>query len=210
MKAAAIYRSPVLYEIVLNGLYGRSIGERYRVVAACVPDGASVLELCCGTGRLYRRFLRARGVSYRGLDNSREFVGYLRRLGVAAELFDVWEDALPQRGFDYVIMQASLYQFIPDAKAVVERMLHAARKEVIVSEPIRNYASSRFDWIAHVARRFSRPPVGGGEYLGWRFGPDSLDECMSEFGDRILERAVICGGRDCLYRLAAADCHAAH
>jgi SAM-dependent methyltransferase len=209
VSGSAIYRNVLLYAALNRGLYGVHWREHYLAVAERICENASVLELCCGTGVLYERFLEGRGVTYLGLDNSEAFVERLRRRGIGVRHFDVWRDSLPANEFDYVIMQASLYQFIPDGKAVVERMLHSARKEVIVSEPIRNHASSRFGWIARVARRISRPPAGAGEYLGRRFDAESLDECMAEFGDRILERAVICGGRDCLYRLAAADPHAA-
>ncbi len=40
-------------------------------------------------------------------------------------------------------MQASLYHFLPDAHEIVERMLAAAGRRVIVSEPVRNLASSQ-------------------------------------------------------------------
>ena len=107
-------------------LYGRYYRARSRSVAELVPRGASVLELCCGPGTLYLGHLRAKGVRYRGLDLNPAFVAALRRRGADAEVRDVGA-AEPLPPADVVLIQASLYHFLPDARAVVDRMRAAAR-----------------------------------------------------------------------------------
>ena len=84
-----IYRSPLVYGLAMAVLYGRYYRARTRSVAALVPPGASVLELCCGPGTLYLGYLRAKDVRYRGLDLNPVFVRRLRGLGVDAEVADV-------------------------------------------------------------------------------------------------------------------------
>src|SRR5436305_14222025 len=54
-ETSLIYRSALGYELVMRALYGRHYAERMRAVAAEVPHGSSVLELCCGPATLYKR-----------------------------------------------------------------------------------------------------------------------------------------------------------
>jgi hypothetical protein len=71
-----------------------------------------------------------------------------------------------------VLMQASLYQFLPDAGPVVRRMLRAARRCVIITEPIRNLSDSRVPVLAAIARRQTDLSDGG---QALRFTEPTLD-----------------------------------
>ncbi|MGH2886599.1 MAG: class I SAM-dependent methyltransferase, partial [Solirubrobacteraceae bacterium] len=137
-----VYRSAAGYELLMRALYGRHYAARMRAVAAEVPDGTSVLECCCGPGTLYLRHLRGRTSAYVGIDVNERFVARLRRRGVDARRVDLAAADVDLPPADVVILQASLYHFLPDAERIVERMLAAARERVIVSEPVRNLASS--------------------------------------------------------------------
>lgn len=178
-------------------LYGRYYAARDVAVAAQIPDGASVLELCCGPARLYLRELRGRVGSYVGLDESARFVDRLRRFGVDARRADVATAALPIA--DVVVMQASLYHFLPDADAIVQRMRAAATTRVIVSEPVRNLASSR---LAAVARLGAGGAATAGGAQAQRFDADSLAALMGRFGDAVLAHEPIPGGREHVYVLS--------
>ena len=199
-RKSLIYRSPLAYRAVMAVLYGRYYRARSRSVAALVPSGASVLELCCGPGTLYLEHLRAKGVRYRGLDLNPVFVRALRRRGIDAEVRDVAEPA-PLPAADVVLIQASLYHFLPDAGAVVDRMRAAARHTVIVSEPVRNLASSRRGLVARIAARSASP--GDREHPA-RFTEASLGALMARYGDAVRERRSIPGGRDAIYVLHGA------
>src|SRR5205814_3051598 len=135
--------------------YGRYYRARTRSVAALVPPGASVLELCCGPGTIYLGYLRAKHVRYSGLDLNPIFVRRLRDLGVDAHVADVSAAQLPPA--DIVLIQASLYHFIADPRALIDRMRDAAREAVIVSEPVRNLATSERPLVAWLARRRASP-----------------------------------------------------
>jgi SAM-dependent methyltransferase len=191
-----IYRSPLLYRLTMAVLYGPYYRARSRSVAALVPPGASVLELCCGPGTLYLGYLRARHVRYRGLDLNPMFVRRLRDLGVDAEVADVGAAPLPPS--DIVLMQASLYHFIADARALIDRMRDAARQAVIVSEPVRNLATSQRPLVAWLAARSASP---GDRRHANRFTEASLDALMASYGDAVRERRLIPGGRDKIYVL---------
>ena len=145
-------------------LYGRHYADRMRAVADQVPAGASVLELCCGPGTLYRRYLRGRAArtsastSTSGSSAACTARGDRRTAGrPRAHATSRCPTA------DVAIMQASLYHFLPDAGAIVDRMLAAARQRVIVSEPIRNLASSGLPLIGLLGRRAADPGAGGHE-----------------------------------------------
>jgi hypothetical protein len=70
LPESLIYRSAWGYGLAMRVLYGRYYAARDAAVAVHIPDGASVLELCCGPARLYLRELRGRIGSYVALDAS--------------------------------------------------------------------------------------------------------------------------------------------
>ena len=200
MKTSLIYRSSVGYELLMLALYGRHYPDRMRAVAAEVPDGASVLELCCGPGTLYRRYLRGRVSGYVGIDVNRRFVEQLSRRGVAANRLDLAGGEEPLPAADVVILQASLYHFLPAPERILDRMLVAADDRVIVSEPVRNLASSDFPVVGRIGRRAADPGVGG---HAQRFTEETLGDLMGRYRERVLRSFLIPGGRELVYVLAA-------
>jgi SAM-dependent methyltransferase len=201
LSTSLIYRSAVGYELLMRALYGRHYADRMRAVAGEVPHGASVLELCCGPGTLYLRYLRQRTSGYVGIDVNPGFVEQLRRRGVDARGLDLAasaDDPLPTA--DAVILQASLYHFLPHPERILDRMLGAARDRVIVSEPVRNLASSNLPLVDVLGRRAADPGVGG---HAQRFTTQTLEALMGRYRERILKSFPIPGGREQVYVLAA-------
>ena len=184
----------------MRALYGRHYAERMRAVADQVPAGASLLELCCGPATMYRRYLRERAGTYIGLDVNARFVARLRQAGIDAREFDLSDPALQLPGADVAIIQASLYHFLPDAGPIVDRMLAAARELVIVSEPVRNLASSDLPLVGRLGKRAADPGVGGHEQ---RFSEPTLDQLMERYRERTRTSFLIPGGREKVFVLAA-------
>src|SRR5262245_10790240 len=174
MAVSLVYRSPSLYELIMMALYGRHYPARYRAIADLVPAGARVLDVCCGPGVLFDRYLRHKGVDYTGLDINAGFVERINRRGARGRPWDLHKDD-PLPGAEVVVMQASLYHFLPDPVPVVERMLRAARERVIIAEPIRNLADSRLPLLAALARRQTDPGVGE---PALRFNERTLDNLL--------------------------------
>ncbi len=198
MSSSAIYRRPALYEAAMLTLYGRHYSSRYQSLADLIPAGTSVLDLCCGPAVLYHRYLRRKSVRYTGLDLSAEFIKRLQRRGGEGHVWDVRALA-PLPSADSVVMQASLYHFLPDPKPVVERMLQASRRQVIVAEPVRNLANSQYRLVAACARRFT--DAGDGR-AHTRFTPQTLDALFASFGSRLLRSFPIPGGREKVFILS--------
>ena len=70
-------------------------------------------------------------------------------------------------------MQASLYQFLPNAKYIVEKMLAAARIKVIISEPVKNLTSSNNHFVAQMSHWLTIPRSSTKAYSGVRFNEHS-------------------------------------
>ena len=202
VTTSLIYRSAAGYELLMRVLYGRHYAARMRAVAEQVPAGASVLELCCGPGTLYSRHLKDRAGAYIGVDANERFVDGLRRRGVDARQIDLANpgEALPEA--DVALMQASLYHFLPDAAVIVERMLAAARERVIVSEPVRNLATSSLPGVALLGRRAADPGVGS---HAERFTEATLDALMGRYRGQTRDAFLIPGGREKVYVLSAGE-----
>jgi hypothetical protein len=122
----------------------------------------------------------------------------LRRQGVDARVVDLARPE-PLPGADVVIMQASLYHFLPAAEGIVERMIAAASDRVVISEPIRNLASSTLPVVGLLGRRAADPGVG--DHVE-RFDEQRLDELMGRYADRLLSAFPIPGGREKVYVLS--------
>jgi SAM-dependent methyltransferase len=200
LAASLIYRSPRLYELVMLALYGRHYFARYRAVADLIPAGASVLDVCCGPATLYHRHLRGKGVRYTGLDLNEAFIRRLTRAGAGGQVWDLaGGEPLPRA--DYVVMQASLYHFLPDPAPVVDRMLDAAGEQVIIAEPVRNLASCKLPLVARLARHQTDP--GAGAPAG-RFTEATLGAFFARYAEREARSFLIPGGREKVYVLGNA------
>ncbi len=198
MAESLVYRSAFLYESVMLGLYGRHYTSRYRAIAELIPTGSSVVDLCCGPGTLYDRYLRHKSVDYTGLDLNRRFVDRVVRRGGRGQVRDLHaDDPLPTA--DYLVMHASLYHFLPDPSPVVERMCRAARNEVIIGEPIRNLSSSGLPLLSSVARHGTDPGQGT-HHL--RFDEPALDAFFARYAARMSRSFLIPGDREKVYVLA--------
>jgi SAM-dependent methyltransferase len=202
VSTSLIYRTAGGYELLMRALYGRHYAARMSAVAEQVPSGSTVIELCCGPGTLYLRHLRERTSGYIGFDVNDGFVTRLRQRGVDARRLDLIDDDAALPSADVAVIQASLYHFLPDPAQIIGKMLAAARDRVIISEPIRNLASSENPIVGLLGRRAADPGVGGHAH---RFTEATLDELMQRYSERVLTAFAIPGGREKIYVLSAAE-----
>jgi SAM-dependent methyltransferase len=198
VESGLVYRSAFGYELAMRVLYGRAFSARYHAVAAFVPEGATVVDVCCGPPILYRRFLREKGVRYTGVDINERFVAQVRAAGGEAMRCDVASaSALPPG--EIVVMHASLYHFLPDAAPVVAKLYAAASKRVVIAEPVRNLVDGQNSIVAAIARRIARPPGGHAMH---RFTEAALDACFEPYAKSVESSFLIPGGREKVYVLA--------
>jgi len=165
MDRSLVYRSAGIYELVMLVLYGRHYFSRCAAVAELIPEGASVLEVCCGPGRLYHRHLKHKAVRYTGLDLNERFIAHLVRRGGRGEVWDLGDER-PLPAADYVVMQASLYHFLPDPAPVVDRMLRASQDSsgMLLVARLRT-GSATMTWAP--AARSMRSTTGAGSGRKW-------------------------------------------
>ena len=184
-----LYRRPWLHNLALRFLYGGRCSERFTVVAPRIEDGDSVVELCAGEGLLYREHLDGRVSEYKGYDLSRASVELGRRHSAPLEHADIRVLEIPKA--DTVVMMGSLYQFLPDARTVLDRMVAAARRRVILTEPVHN-RSQGGGLSAWVAGYLTETEDNRGE----RFDEERLRALMD--GHTILHWERVAGGREVL------------
>jgi hypothetical protein len=157
LNKSPIYWNSTGFDLVMRSLYGDALARTYGAVADRIESGASVADLCCGTARLFRDHLRARGCAYVGLDFNSQFVLQMRREGVETRFFNALTDDVPSA--DYVTMISSFYHFRRSAEEVLDRMRSSARRGVIISEPVKNM-SSHPSPLGGVAAWLTNPGVG--------------------------------------------------
>ena len=174
-----IYANHLLYTLLMRLLYGRFFKSRYQAICDLIPHGANVVDVCSGDCLLYQKFLRKKKVNYLGLDSSPHFVNCARKLGVNSILFDVWGKKFPPA--DYLIMQASLYQFIPYEQMIIEKLLDSSKKKVLVAEPIRNLSDSRFILISKLSHRLTKQKSKGDVHTSNRFNHKKLMRVFRSF-----------------------------
>jgi hypothetical protein len=126
------------------------------------------------------------------LELSRRFVAAGQGQGVPMREFSVWRDEIPKA--EIVVMQASLYQFLPHAETVVQRMLAAARDKVLIAEPIRNL-SAKDSPLGKMSRILTKPRTQDAAYSGQRFDEASLEKLFYSFAS-FERRFLIPGGRE--------------
>jgi glycosyltransferase involved in cell wall biosynthesis len=182
------------YNVVMRVLYGAEYERAAAAVAARIPDGASVVEVCCGTAQLHRDLLRARGCPYLGLDFNGDFVMHARRRGADVRWFNLESDPIPSA--DYLVICSSLYHFSARADEIVTRLRRAARRAVIVSEPVRNL--SQLPVVGPLAAALTSPGVGDGDGHLRRFDLETFTALVGRHGGRVTHQP---GDRNALAEL---------
>lgn len=186
---SAVYWHPIIYQLFLRITFGRHFKERYQQVANLIPTGSQVVDIGCGDCTIYR-FLRKKGIQYLGLDINPFFVRWVEKKRIPVCLFDVCKDEIPQA--EYIIMLGGLYQFIPYHKDIVDKMLKAATKKIILIERIQGaFSSSTNPLISFIARRLANPGTGHKMY---RFNKESLIRFLESYGIKLESYYKICQG----------------
>jgi hypothetical protein len=186
-----IYAHPILYELALRLLYRSHYHERFSAVAAEIPDDSSVVDLCAGDCALFRHVLIRKNVNYLACDRNELFLSWAQKKGIPTQRIDLITDEIPSA--DCVVMMGSLYQFIPDEQPIIEKMIRAAHNKVIITEPTRNLADSRYAILRWFAGELTKL---GSQTRSHRFNEESLKTTLSQFGFHDFK--TIAGGREIL------------
>ena len=162
--------------------------QRYKAISNLIESNSSVLDVCCGDSKLYS-FLERKQIDYLGLDFNPTFIKVSKRRGIQARMFDLYDDDLPKA--DFVVIQASLYQFIPDHNIILQKLFNAAKRYLIIAEPIKNYAQSKWKVVSLLGKLLNNP-AGDGMKMH-RFNLITLKEAMRPFEKNIVEEFMMLG-----------------
>ena len=191
VSKSPIYWTGIGYEWLMRALYGRGYHALYQNVADHIPAGSRVVDVCAGPGTLWHECLREKGVEYLALDFNGHFVMSARRRGARARYFDLRRDPVPEA--DHIVLGSSLYHFRPHEDELLERLRRAARRSVIVTEPVENLSARGPRWFRRLAARLTDP--GGGEYAA-RFDRASFEAFARRNGAVVFEHTP--GARNAL------------
>ena len=194
-----VYQYPWVYDFVMKVLYGpKGYQDRYEAMRPWIPNNARVCDVCCGPGTLYKKLSPFVKIHYIGVDLNPGFASSVKALGGQFIQHDVLEQS-PLPRADVVIMQASLYHFLPDTDrvhTVIRKLFEAATQRVIIAEPVKNLSDSDNPMIAWMAKRAANP---GNGHASYRFNLSSLETVLTPFQSSITHQATIASGREKLY-----------
>ena len=169
------YWHRLIYTSLMRLTYGRKFKRRYEVLNGLLERDHSLLELCSGDCYLYLNFLIQKGIRYTGVDINKSFVNYARRNSVNVEILNVLYDEIPEE--DTILMHASLYQFIPNEKRIIDKIIAAAKEKVIIAEPVMNRSHSANKFTRILSAFLSNP---GTKRAKKRFSPEDFEKlCCS-------------------------------
>lgn len=115
---------------------------RWRMAADRIPDGASVLDVGCGSGAFLRYLLSRRPHAHvRGTDISEKAVEAARASGLDAFRADLTREPL-DRKYDYVT-GFEMIEHVHEAEKVLVAMRDATRQQLILSLPNTGYIEHR-------------------------------------------------------------------
>ena len=154
-----IYSYRFLYNIAVRCLYRKEFEDRYEKIALLIPESSTVVELCCGDCYLYKHYLKKKNVKYTGLDINTGFIYSAQRDGINVIYHNLLtNNPIPEA--EYIIIQASMYHFLPDVNGFYSRLLKSTQKELIISEAVETLSTSSNPLIRFIARCALNPGSG--------------------------------------------------
>ncbi len=154
--------------------------KRYEVLQGLIENNSTVVDVCCGDCKIVE-FLKDKNIDYTGLDYNEYFIRTATMKGIKARFCDIRRDDIPQA--DYILIIGSLYQFIPYHSPLLHKLLSAAKRYLIVSEPIKNYTHSKSRIISYMATMMTNPGDGAKPY---RFNEDTIKQAFRPFRTNIV------------------------
>ncbi|MEH2238948.1 class I SAM-dependent methyltransferase [Nostoc sp.] len=188
-----IYSNPTFYNITMRLIYGKGFHNRYKSIASLIPENSTVLEACCGDCYLYKHYLLPKNVKYTGLDINRNFISSAKKSGINVIYHNLLSsDYIPET--EYIIIQASMYHFLPnDVDFIYKKLFEATKKEIIIVEPIKNFSTSS-NWIIKLISRYLANPGTG--HATQRFTATTFQEFCYRYSGNLKNLFKIANGRE--------------
>jgi SAM-dependent methyltransferase len=127
---------------VYHTFFDRPLEEARRVVADLVPEGARVLDIACGTGKLCCLLRAAKGCRVVGVELSDRMLRFARAHSQHEDVAFVRGDATDLREtrsseYDYATMLFLIHELPPEQRVrALEEALRVARRVVVVDSHV--------------------------------------------------------------------------
>jgi hypothetical protein len=180
MPQSPIYWHPAFYNKAMRLAYGSKFETRYKHLEKYIPENCELLELCMGDAFFYQHYLQKKNIKYKCADINPVFVKAAKKKGLDAQLLDVYSDPIPKA--DYILMQASLYHFIPGEKKIIDKLLAAANKALIISENVENLSNDPSKLRSKIGAYLSKAKSGQSRI---KFTRETLAESFSTYKKHI-------------------------
>ena len=144
MKALP-YIHPKLYQLFLLLLHRKNLVKRYTYLSREIGRNKVVFELGCGIGILAKYLDKS--CEYMGWDLNATFIKYLRKMGLNAELKDIFNfKEYPEN--DITVIIDVLHHVAPKERILIQNALKTTKKLIVV-EPSSPY---KFGRVQHISR----------------------------------------------------------
>lgn len=175
-----IYWHPFLYQAAIKLSFGSRLKARYFNLQKHIPANSNLLELCMGDAFLYLNYLKQKNINYTCVDVNTAFINSAKKKGINCLQMNVETEEIPKS--DYILMQGSLYHFIPHQKQIIQKLLDACNKELIISENIKNLSNHNSALKSYLGKIISNAGYGQSKI---KFTKSLLEETFSDFKSRI-------------------------
>ena len=194
-----LYWHPYSYKFLVRLMYKKHYGELYETINDLIAENSSVVDVCCGDSYL-QSFFENKNIEYLGLDFNPTFINFSSKRGINAKLFNIYKDDIPQA--DYIVIQTSLYQFIPNHDQILQKLYQAADKYLIITETLKSLGGSGNKFVSSIGRFLNNPGDG---VKAERFVMPTFKKAMEPFQKNIENEFFINGGLDYLVVIKKAE-----
>lgn len=99
-----------------------SIQERFKIFSDWAPEGSSVLDIGCGSGKLMRYLVENKSCKVLGIDISEEAAQLCKEKGVNALVEDITKDSFElKQDFDIVIL-SEIVEHLANPEGLIEKI----------------------------------------------------------------------------------------
>jgi len=177
------YWHPFIYKILMKLLFRKSYKARYTEIANLIKNNSSVIDICCGDAQLYS-FLKNKNIKYTGIDFNNVFLNHLRKKKIDVIHMDINQEKIPIKA-DYVVLQSSLYQFIPNHLQIIRKLLDVTQKYLIIQETVVSYTQSSNLLLSIIGKILNNPGDG---YKTQRLDKQNLLKDLESMKNKIILR----------------------
>lgn len=164
-----------------------------------IPPRSSVVDICCGTCQIYK-YLRMKNIHYIGIDFNSIFIKNAQKKGIDCRMINIKHEEIPKA--DFIIIQGSLYQFIPDHISILEKLFYSANRALIIAEPIKNHIQSNSKAISYLSRLLNNPGDG---IKDQRFTVESLKKSIEKLPHNGIQEYLTPRGIEYIAKISRAN-----